>query len=256
MDINEFQLVAVKPDNLATEHICCAMSDKKSAAGVENKKALMKSLFDRGYTFKKIDVRGKVFIEYMPADIALRPVIAPGYWFIQCLWVSGKYKGHGFSRRLLEACEKDTKGSNGITVVTSNKPFLTDKKFFLHHGFELCDKAPPHFELLVKKFADAPDPQFAQSAKESAISNAHGVYIEYTDQCPFTEYYVVLLEQASTELGIDISIKKLDDIGDIQRASSAYATFSLFLNGKFATHVIPTENQFRKLLLEHGLLSE
>lgn len=256
MDINDFSLVTVKPENLESEHICCAMSDKKSAAGVANKKAMMSLLFDRGYRFKKIDVRGKVFIEYMPAEIALRPVIAPGYWFIQCLWVSGKYKGQGFSRMLLEECLEEAKGSNGIAVVTSNKPFLTEKKFFLHHGFEVVDTAPPHFELLVRKYRDTPDPKFAQAAKDNSTTATEEVYIEYSDQCPFTEYYVALLERISSALGLSIKIKKLVDPSDIQLAVSAYATFSLFLKGAFVTHVIPTENQFNKMLQENGLASD
>ena len=32
------ELIDLTPENLATEHICCAMADKKSAAGVDAKK--------------------------------------------------------------------------------------------------------------------------------------------------------------------------------------------------------------------------
>ena len=53
---------------------------------------------------------------------------------INCLWVSGKFKGQGLSVKLLEECINDAKQKNmqGIAVVTSSKvkPFLTDRKFY------------------------------------------------------------------------------------------------------------------------------
>ena len=248
MDFSQIPIISITQENIDAEHICCAMSDKKSAHGVKKKKDLMKTLFDRGYTFRKLDERGKVFIEYMPAEIALRPVIAPGYWFIQCLWVSGKFKGHGLSTRLLDHCMDDAKESNGVVVVTSAKPFLNDKKFFLHHGFAEVDAAPPHFELLVKKFKEAPDPAFTDSARENMSKNHDGVYIEISDQCPFTDYYVQLLEGIADQHGISFQVVKLSSPEALQQANSAYGTFSLFYKGEFKTHVIPAEKQFSKIL--------
>lgn len=184
----------------------------------------------------------------MPAEIALRPIVAPRYWFIQCLWVSGKFKGHGLSTRLLNQCIEDAQGSNGIAVVTSAKPFLNDKKYFIHHGFELIDTAPPYFELLVKKFTDAPDPTFTDLAKKNALDFHDGVFIEFSDQCPFTDYYVKLLEKVAGEEGILFEAQKLSTPQEIQQANSAYGTFSLYYKGSFKTHVIPTEKQFLSMV--------
>ena len=99
MEFDDLSIKSLDATNIVEEHICCAMSDKKSIRGVLNKKSWMKSHFNHGLHFKKVDVRGKVFIEYMPAEYAWRPIVAPGYMFIQCLWVSGKYKGQCLGKK-------------------------------------------------------------------------------------------------------------------------------------------------------------
>ena len=52
---------------------------------------------------------------------------------IDCLWVSGSFKGHGYSSDLLNACIKDSKekGRNGLCILCAakKKPFLADPKF-------------------------------------------------------------------------------------------------------------------------------
>ena len=79
--------VILTPENIGREHICCAMSDKKSADGVEAKKEWLTCRMKEGLKFIKLDIRGKVFIEYLPAEYAWVPVEADGYTFINCLWV-------------------------------------------------------------------------------------------------------------------------------------------------------------------------
>lgn len=62
----------------------------------------MKSNFDKGLVFKRLDERGKVFIEYIPAENAWCPITADNYMYINCFWVSGKFKGQGYSNLLLQ----------------------------------------------------------------------------------------------------------------------------------------------------------
>ena len=49
------------------------------------------------------------FIEYIPAENAWVPIDADGYIYINCLWVSGSMKGHGYSNDLLNECIRDAK---------------------------------------------------------------------------------------------------------------------------------------------------
>jgi len=53
-------------DNLANEHLCCAIADKKHQNGVDWKKAWLADRIKEGHIFRKLNVKGKVFIEYAP----------------------------------------------------------------------------------------------------------------------------------------------------------------------------------------------
>jgi len=94
------EYIRVTKDNLEKEHICCAISNNKDVQ-VSSKKAWLADRFDEGLVFLKSVERGKCFIEYIPAENAWVPINADGYMYIDCLWVSGSFKGHGYSTELL-----------------------------------------------------------------------------------------------------------------------------------------------------------
>ena len=56
-------IITVTNENLAQEHICCAISNDKDVQ-VAAKKSWITNCFADGLVFKKCDVRGKCFIEY------------------------------------------------------------------------------------------------------------------------------------------------------------------------------------------------
>lgn len=95
--------------------------------------------FDDGLVFLKSTERGKCFIEYIPAENVWVSIIAENYMYINCFWVSGTFKGHGYSNDLLNECIKDCKekGKSGICILLSIKkrPFLSDPKYLLHKGY-------------------------------------------------------------------------------------------------------------------------
>ena len=76
--------------------------------------------------------RGKCFIEYIPAENAWAPISADGYMYIDCLWVSGSFKGHGYSTELLNACVAGSKEKvrKGLCILSSakKKPFHSCQK--------------------------------------------------------------------------------------------------------------------------------
>jgi L-amino acid N-acyltransferase YncA len=207
------KIVQLTEQNIEEEHICCAISDKKCQEGYEAKKQWLKSQFANGYVFKKFDVRGKVFIEYVPTEHAWSPIDAPNYMLINCFWVSGQYKGKGHGKALYQECVKDSKDKNGIIVITGKKkqPFMSDKKFFQKQGFELGDTAEPYFELWYKQLkTDAPLPKFKECAKYGECDNKDGLTVYYTHACPFTEYYVNSeLKNVATEKGKALTIMKI-----------------------------------------------
>lgn len=250
----ELEIITLNKDNIGTEHICCALGkDKKNQKRAGVKKAWLKDRFAEGHTFKKFNVRGKVFIEYVPAEYAWFPVEAPGYNFIQCLWASGRYKGKGYGSQLLEESEKDSRNNNkkGLVVVTGRKklPFTVDKKFYLKKGFEICDEAPPYFEMLVKKFSeDAPTPQFTDKAKKAEIPGKTGLTFIYTDMCPFNADYVDIMVDVAMKHGFQTEKIKVESLKQAKDLPTPFGIFSVFHNGKFLTHEVMAEKKFDKLL--------
>ncbi|MCJ7582789.1 MAG: GNAT family N-acetyltransferase [Candidatus Aminicenantes bacterium] len=252
MSSDSYKIISLTQDNIDHEHICCGFSDQKHVAGTQLKKELIKRRLSDGFKFKKIDVRGKVLIEYVPAEFAWSPIEAPGYTFIHCFWVSGRFKRQGLGTKLLDECIKDSREKNGIVCVTSKKvmPFLTDKGFFQKKGFKVCDTAPPYFELMVKQFQDAPLPKFRDSAKMGTVPNKKGLTFIYSNLCPFTDHWVDKLIDYAQDLNIPSQKSKITTLKQAQNAPSAFSTFSIFYNGKFLTHKIPTQKEFIKIVTE------
>ena len=96
-------------ENLETEHLCCAIADKKHQKGVNMKKEWLKNQIEKGHVFRKLDAKGKVFIEYAPLETAWVPIYGDNYMYIYCLWVSGSFKNKGYAKSLLQYCINDAK---------------------------------------------------------------------------------------------------------------------------------------------------
>lgn len=246
------EIITLNKENIDTEHICCAISDKKCREGYLKKKEWLKQEISNGYIFKKFNVNHKVFIEYCPSEIALMPITASNYMAINCFWVAGQHAGKGYGKKLLEECMKDSADKDGIVVLVSNKkkPYMSDKKFFIKQGFEVCDTAPPYFELLVyKNNQNAISPTFNKSAKENICSNKNGLTVYYSNCCPFTKYYTnTVLKELSIREGIPLEIIEIDNKEQVSDLPSAFSIYSIFYNGKFITHEILNETKFTKII--------
>lgn len=64
-------IIKLTEENLLTEHICCAISSKSTAKGVEAKKEWLSKRFKEGLRFMKFDVKGKVFYRVYPCKECL-----------------------------------------------------------------------------------------------------------------------------------------------------------------------------------------
>ncbi len=249
------EIITVTADNIEKEHICCAISNN-SDCQVMAKKSWMKERFREGLTFKKCNVRGKCFIEYITAENAWAPIEAEGYMYIDCLWVSGQFKGQGYSTLLLNACMEDSKekGKKGLVILSSPKKqaFLSDKKFLLHKGFQVCDMAKPSFELMYLPFKENEVlPKFKDQVREPHIKEKDFV-LYYTNQCPFTAKYVPLLEQVAKNNNVKFKVNHITTTKEARQAPAPFTSFSLFYNGEFITYEILSEKKFEKLILELG----
>ncbi|MBE5813531.1 MAG: GNAT family N-acetyltransferase, partial [Clostridiales bacterium] len=155
-------------ENIDKEHICCAIGDPKHQGGVDSKKEWIKSKLKDGHIFRKLNARGKIFIEYEPVETAWVPISGKNYEYIYCLWVAGSYKGRGIGKELLEYAISDSKekGKSGVCTLTSKKkrPFLSEKKFFEHYGFKVVDEIG-EYQLLALSFDNNLTPKFNDNAR-------------------------------------------------------------------------------------------
>ncbi len=250
------ELVKLTHENIEQEHICCAISNNKDIQ-VVSKKNWLRERLDEGLVFLKGNVRGKCFIEYLPAEYAWTPIEADGYMYIDCLWVSGQFKGHGYSNLLLDACIEDSKekGKKGLVILSSKKKrgFLSDPKYMGYKGFKVADTAEPYFELMYLPFAeDARLPRFGDTVHEHK-DMPKGFVLYYTNQCPFTAKYVPLLEQMAKARNAVFRSVHIQTREDAQHAPSPFTTFSLFYDSQLVTHEILSEKKFDKILADKGL---
>ena len=251
-------LIQITPENLETEHICCAISNERDCQ-VQAKKAWLAKRLEEGLVFLKGDVRGKCFIEYIPAEHAWAPIEAEGYLYIDCLWVSGQFKGHGSSSLLLDECIRDAKekGRRGLAVLSSEKKlgYLSDPKYLKYKGFQTTDAAGPHFRLMALPFEGQTElPRFSPRLQQAAAQVPKtGLVLYYTSQCPFTAKYVPLLEAICRDRNVPIQTFHITTTEQAQNAPCPYTAFSLYWNGGFVTHEIPSEKKFEKLLADLGL---
>lgn len=251
------ELIKITQENIEKEHICCAIANNRDCQ-VLSKKSWLKERLEEGLVFLKCNVRGKCFIEYIPAEYAWAPIEAEGYMYIDCLWVSGQFKGHGYSNLLLDECIRDSKekGKKGLVILSSDKKrgFLSDPKYMRHKGFETVDTTEPYFELMYLPFdKSAPKPCFKSSVKERGQDGAEsGFTLYYTSQCPFTAKYVPILEEMAEHRNAKLQAVHILTKEQAQNAPVPFTTFSLFYNGSFITHEILSEKKFDKILSERG----
>lgn len=245
------EYIKVTIENLETEHICCAISDNNDIQ-VSSKKAWLKERFDDGLVFLKSIERGKCFIEYIPAENAWNPIDADGYLYINCLWVSGSFKGHGYSTDLLNTCIEDARanGKYGLCILAAakKKPFLSDPKFLKYKGFAVCDEADNGIQLWYLPLTEnAPAPKFKSCAKHPHVDES-GYVLFYTNQCPFNAKYVPIIEAIARERSVPFQTVHIESKEQAQNAPTPITTYALFYNGEYLTNEQMNDKRFLKLL--------
>ena len=245
------EYIRVTKDNLEKEHICCAISNNKDVQ-VSSKKAWLADRFDEGLVFLKSVERGKCFIEYIPAENAWVPINADGYMYIDCLWVSGSFKGHGYGGELLDACIEDSKekGKKGLCILAAakKKPFLADPKFLKYKGFTVCDEADNGIQLWFLPFGEEAEmPKFKECAKHPHIEE-RGYVLYYTSQCPFNAKYVPVLEQTARENDIPFHAVHIARREEAQNAPTPITNYALFHDGEYITNEQMNDKKFLKLV--------
>lgn len=249
------EYIKVTPENLAQEHICCAITEKKGETAIKDKKQWLDEAMKDGLVFLKAAIRGKVFIEYMPAEAAWNPIKADHYFHINCLWVSGQYKGQGLSNDLLQACIEDAKEQNkeGITILSSKKkmPYLCDPRFLKYKGFMTADTWGPYELLYLPLKENATIPTFVKN-EEAAKNHPEGYTLYYTNQCPFTSKYAKTFKDEMDKAGIPCQLIHVQSSEQARLIPAPVTNYALFQGADYLGNEILSEKKIAALIEKYA----
>lgn len=244
------EFINLTPENLGNEHLCCIIRTRKLHPGVEAKRQWLSKRLKEGHVFRKLNVKGTVFIEYAPLETAWVPIIGDNFYYIYCLWVLGEYKGKGHARELIEYCLTDAKksGKSGVCMLGSirQKAWLSNQEFVKKFGFKVVDTTESGYELLALSF-DGTTPRFGQTAKKCSIENKE-LTIYYDMQCPFIYQNIQVLKEYCSTHDVSASFIEVDTLEKAKELPGVFNNWALFYNGKFETVNLLDVAHIKKIL--------
>ena len=248
--------ITLTRENIEDQHICCAFSDKKCVNSYHAKKEWLAEQFGHGYVFRRLDERAKVFIEYGPAEHAWIPVTAPGYLMLGCFWVSGKYKGQGHGKALLQEVidEAEKQGRAGLVTVVGTKKyhFMSDTTWLIRQGFKVRESLDTGFSLISLELdPSAEPPRFNDSVRDPSTIPGTGIAAYYSDRCPYAGFHVEeSLRETAQRRGLPLRTIRLKTLEQAQTSPTPATIFSLYLDGKFITTDISAcmDSRFDKII--------
>ncbi len=244
------KIINVTADNVSESGVFC-IKDKK-APGFAKKVEWFKNKLNKDLRIKlAVDNNGKQlgFIEFIPSELAWRPISAKNYLFIQCIAIFGKKERNQLLGYLLiETCEKEAMEENkdGVCTMSSNGPWIAGKQIFEKNGYAVVDQLG-RFELMAKSFENTTaQPKF--NDWEAEQTKYKGWHLIYSDQCPWHEKAIIALKESAIENKIQLKIKKLKSPNEAQVAPSGFGTFSLIKDGKLLADHYISRTRFENIL--------
>ncbi|MEN8789222.1 MAG: GNAT family N-acetyltransferase [Flavobacteriaceae bacterium] len=244
------EIVPVTPENAEEETFFCIKDRLKP--GFTCKQSWFDKRYEEGLRLNILKGNaGEMlgFIEYVPASKAWRPVEAPNFMFIHCMYLaSKKNRQKGFGSELIKACEKDAKSKkmNGVCVMTSKGAWITDRRIFEKNGYSEVEKKG-RFELLTKKWnKEAPDPQLIDWTAN--LDQYQGWHLIYADQCPWHDKSVYAIKQIAEQNDLDLKITKINSSEEAINAPSGYGVFNLLHDGKLLEDHYISATRFKNIL--------
>jgi GNAT superfamily N-acetyltransferase len=242
--------INLNSENISDEHLCCIIRSRVIHPGVESKRAWLCERLKEGHVFRKLNEKATVFIEYAPLETAWTPIVGENYLYIYCLWVSGKYKGHGYGKSLMNYCIEDAKlkGKSGVCMLGSvkQKAWLSDQSFAKEYGFDVVDTTNNGYQLLALSF-DGTKPKFTDKAKKESIENKN-LTIFYDMQCPYISQNIEKLEQYCKENDIPISLNKIETLEQAKNLPCVFNNMAIFYKGIFKTVNLIDENYLKRIM--------
>jgi len=247
---NEINIINVTSENVSDIGIFCIKNRK--ASGYQKKVEWFKQKINNGLKIKIATDKQKKqlgFIEYIPSELAWRPVKAENYFFIQCIALFVKSAKHqNIGSALIQSCIEDAMNNrkSGICTMSSSGAWMANKSIFEKNNFSVIERLG-RFELLYIKFDDnGSQPKFIDWTKKQAQYT--GWNLIYSNQCPWHEKSVSDLKKTALDNGIDLKITVLSNPKEAQKAPSGFGTFSLVKDGKLLEDHYLSKTRFENIL--------
>ncbi len=247
---NSFQILEVTPENVSELGFYCVRNSK--SAGHKAKLTWFLRNYEKGLKIKiAADGSGKQlgFIEYIPAEHAWRPVVAPGWFFIHCIAVLSKEnRKKTLGSELLHSCLDDAlnSGKQGVCTMTSKGPWVANNSLFIQNGFVVSEELD-RFELMSKSLTNSDSkPQFINWLDKQ--KKLKGWHLIYSDQCPWHEKSVTVLSDEAKIQGINLNVTRLANAKEAQHAPSGFGTFSLIKDGQLLADHYISRTRFLNIL--------
>ena len=93
---------------------------------------------------------------------------------------------------------------------------------------------------------NAAPPRFKDCARHPKVEES-GFVLYYTDQCPFTYYWVPKILEIAKEHSVPFKAIHITDREAAQNVPAPVTTYALFRDGQFLTQGILSDKKFRKL---------
>ena len=247
--MQKVELIKINNEDGVRKYGLGCLSNQKHP-GFEAKLNWLRKEFKKGLTLVVLSIDGKSagMIEYTNGEDFWRPVKAEKYLMIHCLWIiHTKYHNKGYGSLLINESLNDAKQRklNGIGVVTSDGPWMTDKRIFVENDFkEIETKA--RFNLLIKEIKKGLKPSFINW--EENKSRAKGYKMLYANQCPMFAKCVNDLTETAKEQNASLKISEIKKSGDAKNSPSGYGVMNIMKDGKvIADHYISSK-RFENIL--------
>lgn len=247
--MKQVNLVRVNAGNVEEYGFFCSKNSKSS--GYRKKLAWLMQRFSEGLQINLLRSESGEdagFIEYVPGEFAWRPVDAPGYLFIHCIYIARLAdRGIDFGTRLIDSVLEDAQkaGKKGVAVICSEGPWLAGKSVFEKNGFEVVDSLG-RFELLVKQLQPADQPRLIDW--QAGQAEYRGWHLIYAHQCPWHDKAVHELAATAREAGINLEITEITCAREAQRVPCGFGVFALLCDGRLLADHYISKTRFLNIL--------
>lgn len=254
--MHDLEIINITPENIA-QYGVCGYKNMKKHLELRKKINWFNEYYPKGLRMKILFSESAGYqgmIEYMPGEIAHRPVDADGYLFIQCIFTgfNNEYKGRGYGKKLISECIREAKEGNfkGVAVVTRSGAFMAKKDIFINLGFTIADSVEPDFDLLTLSFhIDNKMPRFSNDMSSRAAEYPSGLTIMRSAQCPYSEKNIkAIMKTAIEKYHLTPVLIDIESPQNIKQSPCAFGTFCIIYNGKVISHHPISNTRFENIM--------